>query len=116
MAGETRNYHAVKSPVFDSAGKVVGTQGVLFDITDRKRAEERLLKVVTQTRCILHSGYVTGPKAGGNRRWPRFPSFTGICRCKMKRRRKRFFRWNWRPAKDTWKPGSAAAIRPIKPR
>ena len=57
-----RNYHAVKSPVFDSAGKVVGTQGVLFDITDRKRAEERLLKVVTQTRCILHSGHVEGPE------------------------------------------------------
>ena len=38
--GEIRNYHAVKSPVFDSAGKIVGTQGVLFDITDRKRAEQ----------------------------------------------------------------------------
>jgi PAS domain S-box-containing protein len=58
--GEARNYHAVKSPVFDSAGKIVGTQGVLFDITDRKRAEERLLKVITQTRCILHSGQVEG--------------------------------------------------------
>jgi PAS domain S-box-containing protein len=32
----------VKSPVFDSAGKIVGTQGVLFDVTERKRAEEAL--------------------------------------------------------------------------
>ena len=43
-SGETRNYHAVKSPVFDSSGKVVGSQGVLFDITDRKRAEAALEK------------------------------------------------------------------------
>ncbi|MGA2243082.1 MAG: PAS domain S-box protein [Verrucomicrobiota bacterium] len=40
LNGETRNYHAVKTPVFDSAGKIVGTQGVLFDITERKQAEQ----------------------------------------------------------------------------
>jgi PAS domain S-box-containing protein len=38
--GEIRNYHVVKSPVLDAAGKIVGTQGVLFDITERKRAEQ----------------------------------------------------------------------------
>ena len=41
-AGETRYYHAVKSPVFDFAGQIMGTQGVLFDVTERKRAEEAL--------------------------------------------------------------------------
>ena len=41
-AGETRYYRAVKSPVFDFAGKIMGTQGVLFDVTERKRAEEAL--------------------------------------------------------------------------
>lgn len=33
----------VKSPVFSSAGKVVGSQGIQFDITDHKRAEEQIL-------------------------------------------------------------------------
>ncbi len=40
--GETRNYHIVKTPVFDSAGKIVGTQGVQFDVTERKRMEQDL--------------------------------------------------------------------------
>jgi signal transduction histidine kinase len=32
-------YHVVKSPVFDADGKVTGSQGVLVDITARKRLE-----------------------------------------------------------------------------
>ena len=58
--GEMRNYHAVKSPVFDSAGKVVGTQGVLFDITDRKSAEKALrqgeMRLERINRCLLELG------------------------------------------------------------
>jgi PAS domain S-box-containing protein len=50
--GETRNYHAVKSPVFNSAGKIVGTQGVLFDITERKRAEQDLEQAFQRQRGI----------------------------------------------------------------
>jgi PAS domain S-box-containing protein len=53
--GETRNYHVVKSPILDSAGKIVGTQGVLFDITERKRAEEALQWSETQLHVILEA-------------------------------------------------------------
>jgi PAS domain S-box-containing protein len=40
--GKTGHLHAIKLPIFDFAGKVIGTQGLLFDITERKRAEEAL--------------------------------------------------------------------------
>ncbi len=34
----------LKTPVYDSLDKVVGVQGIFWDVTDRKRAEEALLK------------------------------------------------------------------------
>ncbi|MGD0412027.1 MAG: PAS domain-containing protein [Verrucomicrobiota bacterium] len=42
--GTKRFMHVMKLPVLDSNGKVIGTQGVQFDITERKRAEAELLK------------------------------------------------------------------------
>ncbi len=61
--------HVIKTPLRDAQGRVIGVQGVFWDITERKRAEEllrlnqeRLLKIVTQTRCILSSGQVEGPE------------------------------------------------------
>jgi PAS domain S-box-containing protein len=38
--GTTKYYHVVKSPVYASDGKIIGSQGVQFDITEHKRAEE----------------------------------------------------------------------------
>jgi PAS domain S-box-containing protein len=40
--GKKQFVNAIKIPVFSSEGKVIGTQGVLFDITARKQAEEAL--------------------------------------------------------------------------
>ena len=34
--------YVTKTPISDASGKIVGSQGILFDITDRKRAEEEL--------------------------------------------------------------------------
>ena len=42
--GTRRCLQVLKLPVLDSDGKVIGTQGVQFDITERKRAEADLLK------------------------------------------------------------------------
>jgi PAS domain S-box-containing protein len=40
--GETIYVQVLKTPVYDSRGAVVGTQGIFWDVTDRKRAEEEL--------------------------------------------------------------------------
>ncbi len=40
--GKTGHLHAIKLPIFDLDRKVIGTQALLFDITERKVAEEKL--------------------------------------------------------------------------
>src|ERR1035437_6352851 len=40
--GRKQFVHAMKLPVFDLGGKVIGTQGLLFDITEIKQASEAL--------------------------------------------------------------------------
>jgi len=41
-AGRKQFVHAIKIPVFSSEGKIIGTQGVLFDITALKQAEAHI--------------------------------------------------------------------------
>jgi len=43
LAGKSRIFEIVKSPVRDPKGKTIGTQTVLWDITQRRAAEERML-------------------------------------------------------------------------
>jgi two-component system, sensor histidine kinase and response regulator len=40
--GETRIVHVMKSGVYNARGKIVGTQCIFWDITERRRAEEQL--------------------------------------------------------------------------
>src|SRR4029079_16514551 len=42
--GDRRYVHVIKSPLHDSAGKVIGMQGIFWDVTDRKRAEDELAR------------------------------------------------------------------------
>jgi len=57
--GETRYVHAVKSPVFDSHGKIIGTQGVLFDITQLKQAEEAYSRLATAVEQAVEDIIIT---------------------------------------------------------
>ncbi len=42
--GQTRYVHVIKTPVHDARGEVMGTQGIFWDVTDRKRYEQELQK------------------------------------------------------------------------
>ena len=39
---ETKYVHVVKTPIHDAEGKIIGMQGIFWDITERKKAEEAL--------------------------------------------------------------------------
>ena len=42
--GEKEHVQVVKSPVFDAQGRIIGTQGIFWDVTARVRGEEKLKK------------------------------------------------------------------------
>lgn len=42
--GETLYVQVIKTPVYDAGGRVIGTQGIFWDITEKYRAEEDLRK------------------------------------------------------------------------
>jgi sigma-B regulation protein RsbU (phosphoserine phosphatase) len=42
--GDRRYVHVVKSPLHDAEGRVIGMQGVFWDVTDRKRAQDELAR------------------------------------------------------------------------
>jgi PAS domain S-box-containing protein len=56
--GQTRNYHVVKSPVLNSAGKIVGTQGILFDLTELKQATQRIADMLNFNQTVLRASPV----------------------------------------------------------
>jgi sigma-B regulation protein RsbU (phosphoserine phosphatase) len=46
--GEKLYVNVVKTPLYDSAGRIIGLQGIFWDITERKRAEERIQKATEE--------------------------------------------------------------------
>ncbi len=51
VGGRKRYLRVVKSPVFSPDGQIVGTQGILFDVTERKQAEAAL----QESQALYHS-------------------------------------------------------------
>ena len=54
-AGRKQFVHAIKIPVFNSEGEVIGTQGILFDITEGKRTEKQLRESLEQLRRAMET-------------------------------------------------------------
>ena len=46
--GEKLYVQVIKSPVYDAAGRVIGTQGIFWDVTEKYRAEEYLRKAYAE--------------------------------------------------------------------
>ncbi|MGE0606979.1 MAG: PAS domain-containing protein [Pirellulales bacterium] len=72
--GEKRFVHVLKAPVRDSHGKIVGTQGLFWDITSRIRAEQalreseqRLQSVLDNTTAVVYLKNREGQYLGANR-------------------------------------------------
>ncbi len=51
--GETLYFQVVKSPVFNAEGKVTGSQGILFDVTERKRAAEKTAREQARFKLVF---------------------------------------------------------------
>ena len=51
--GTKQFLHAIKLPVFGPDGKIIGTQGIQFDITERKQAEEALARERLLLRTLI---------------------------------------------------------------
>lgn len=51
--GQKLFVHVIKTPILDSAGKIIGTQMIFWDVTEQKRAEEALRKNEARTRLII---------------------------------------------------------------
>ena len=51
--GEKLFVHVIKSPLYDAAGKVIGIQGIFWDVTQRRRTEEELAYERDLLRSLL---------------------------------------------------------------
>ena len=51
--GEKTFVHVIKTPLYDLAGKVIGVQGIFWDVTARKRIEEELAYERDLLRALL---------------------------------------------------------------
>ena len=51
--GEVRFFHVFKTPVFDSNRKIIGSQGIMFDLTDRKQIDEKLRLANERTKFYM---------------------------------------------------------------
>jgi len=52
-SGQTLLVHVLKTPLYDAAGRVVGVQGIFWDVTERRRVEDELAKERDLLRALL---------------------------------------------------------------
>jgi PAS domain S-box-containing protein len=53
--GSMRHFQVIKSPVFGADGKIAGSQGIVLDITERKKAEAELNHERNMLRTLINN-------------------------------------------------------------
>lgn len=53
--GEAQYLHVIKSPVTDSDGTIIGSQGMLFDVTERRHTEDELARERDLLRTLMNN-------------------------------------------------------------
>jgi two-component system, cell cycle sensor histidine kinase and response regulator CckA len=51
--GEVRYFHVFKTPVFDLNKKIIGSQGIMFDMTERRHTDEKLRQANERTQFYM---------------------------------------------------------------
>ena len=74
IAAGHRKLHVrvIKTPVREGSGKIIGTQGIFWDVTDQKWAEEALRSSELRTRLIIdtaNDAFVEMDSTGGITAW-----------------------------------------------
>lgn len=49
----SKYYQVIKTPIFDRDGKIIGSQGIQFDVTDRKNAEEEIIRLNDRLQQLI---------------------------------------------------------------
>ncbi|MGO8763849.1 MAG: PAS domain S-box protein [Limisphaerales bacterium] len=78
--GKTTWFHAIKSPVYDIAGNVIGTQGIIFDVTQAREVEESNRRLATAVESAAEDILVTDPTGTIVYVNPAFERITGYTR------------------------------------
>jgi len=52
-SGQNMSVHVLKTPLYDSSGRVVGVQGIFWDVTERRRVEDELATERDLLRALL---------------------------------------------------------------
>jgi two-component system, cell cycle sensor histidine kinase and response regulator CckA len=52
--GQWRYFHVMKNPVYDNQHRFIGSQGVMFDITERRRVSEQLRQANERTQFYMN--------------------------------------------------------------
>jgi len=78
--GEKQYFHVVKTPVRDLDGKIIGTQGILIDITQRRQAEELTRRLATAVEQAADDILITDAQGTIQYVNPVFEATTGYTR------------------------------------
>lgn len=111
--GKEQHAYVIKSPIFDANGKIVGSQGIIFDITERKQAEKIQIRLATAVEQAAEDIMITD--AAGNIVYvnPAFQKISGYARESVIGANPRFLKSGKHPDayyKEMWNTISQGAV------